>query len=308
MSISLCIPAYNASSFLPELFESIKKQKIPFDEVILYDDGSTDNTADLARKFEAVVVKDNRNSGCSHAKNEMAKIAKSEWLFFLDADDILLSNFTERAFKWITKFNAPDIILMKYDYIDAVSNRLLYTPEYDRYSLLKDPVQFMINNKVVNSCIIKKEKFIEIDGFALDKNLLYIEDRAFSIKASLAGFSFDMDDVSAFVIRCYSESMSTKNPANWLKAAIKLWENTYKIVGDKYRKELCGQLFSNALWAAKYSEWGLVVASLQLVGNIDATQTPPGGFWFQKLYQLHPIYAYKIRKYLLSFFKSLTKQ
>lgn len=81
-TISLCIPAYNASTTLPALFRSIKAQKTPFYEVLLYDDCSLDNTKELAESYGFKVVSGRENRGCSFGKNQLAKHATGHWLFF----------------------------------------------------------------------------------------------------------------------------------------------------------------------------------------------------------------------------------
>jgi glycosyltransferase involved in cell wall biosynthesis len=55
-TLALCIPAFNAAQFLPRLLGSAAAQKIPFDELLVYDDCSTDDTAEVARALGATVV------------------------------------------------------------------------------------------------------------------------------------------------------------------------------------------------------------------------------------------------------------
>ena len=102
MSLALCIPAYNAALLLPKLLTSAREQAIPFDEILVYNDCSTDNTAEVARQYGATVVEGDVNSGCSTGKNRLAEVATSDWLHFHDADDDLLPNFTTVAHRWIS--------------------------------------------------------------------------------------------------------------------------------------------------------------------------------------------------------------
>ena len=86
MKISAVIPAYNAAGFLPRCLESVFAQTLKPEEVLVVDDGSTDNTAALAEALGAAVIR-RQNGGLSAARNTGIKVASSEWIALLDADD-----------------------------------------------------------------------------------------------------------------------------------------------------------------------------------------------------------------------------
>jgi glycosyltransferase involved in cell wall biosynthesis len=87
MKISVVIPAYNAGRFLPRCLNSVFAQTLEPAEVIVVDDGSTDDGAEIARKLGARVVS-RRNGGLSAARNTGVQSASSEWVALLDADDL----------------------------------------------------------------------------------------------------------------------------------------------------------------------------------------------------------------------------
>ena len=87
MKISVVIPAYNAAHFLPRSLASVFAQTLLPDEVIVVDDGSTDNTAAVAAALGAKVIK-RQNGGLSAARNTGIQNASSEWIALLDADDM----------------------------------------------------------------------------------------------------------------------------------------------------------------------------------------------------------------------------
>src|SRR5690242_6343139 len=101
--LALLIPAYNAAQYLPRLLDSAARQTQSFDEIWVYDDCSTDNTAVVAERHGARVVRGDSNRGCSHGKNRLATETKCEWIHFHDADDELLPNFVVRARTWMTE-------------------------------------------------------------------------------------------------------------------------------------------------------------------------------------------------------------
>jgi glycosyltransferase involved in cell wall biosynthesis len=90
-TVSVVIPAYNCARYLPETIESALSQTLPPLEVIVIDDGSTDDTAEVLARFEGRIrhVRQ-RNLGISAARNAGIRIARGTLIAFLDADDIWL--------------------------------------------------------------------------------------------------------------------------------------------------------------------------------------------------------------------------
>ncbi len=100
--VSVVIPAYNAGSFLREAIDSVLAQSWPVAEIIVVDDGSTDNSREIARAYcPTVRLLETARGGASGARNAGAREATGEWLAFLDADDIWLPNKLERQFSVI---------------------------------------------------------------------------------------------------------------------------------------------------------------------------------------------------------------
>jgi glycosyltransferase involved in cell wall biosynthesis len=85
--VSVVIPAYNASAYLPATLRSIFDQSCPPGEIIVVDDGSTDDTVEVARAFDVRVIAVS-NRGPSAARNIGMRSATGEYVAFLDADDL----------------------------------------------------------------------------------------------------------------------------------------------------------------------------------------------------------------------------
>jgi glycosyltransferase involved in cell wall biosynthesis len=107
VKISVVIPAYNAARFLPRCLESVFAQTLKAEEVIVVDDGSTDDTAALAVKLGARVVR-RPNGGLSAARNTGIQNASSEWIALLDADDMWSPDKLERQADRI----GPDTVMV----------------------------------------------------------------------------------------------------------------------------------------------------------------------------------------------------
>jgi glycosyltransferase involved in cell wall biosynthesis len=88
--ISIIIPTYNASSFMPNLLDSIFNQAVADMEVIIVDDCSTDDTVEVVSKHPVRVIRMEKNGGPARARNRGVQEAKGDIIFFLDSDVVVL--------------------------------------------------------------------------------------------------------------------------------------------------------------------------------------------------------------------------
>jgi glycosyltransferase involved in cell wall biosynthesis len=87
-TVTVIIPAYNREDYIREALDSVVGQTRPADEVIVVDDGSSDRTAEIAESYTGVTVLRQKNGGASAARNHALSVATSDWVAFLDSDDI----------------------------------------------------------------------------------------------------------------------------------------------------------------------------------------------------------------------------
>lgn len=88
MVVSVVIPTYNRASYLGQAIDSVLSQSTSGLQLIVVDDGSTDDTSDVLRRYEGKIdVIRQRNAGVSAARNEGIRQAKGDWVAFLDSDD-----------------------------------------------------------------------------------------------------------------------------------------------------------------------------------------------------------------------------
>src|SRR5262249_26693584 len=90
--VSIIIPCYNQAHYLSDAIDSVRKQTYSHAEIIVVDDGSTDNTSNVAALYKDVKYIKQRNQGLSAARNSGLQQSKGHVLVFLDADDRLLPN------------------------------------------------------------------------------------------------------------------------------------------------------------------------------------------------------------------------
>src|SRR5262245_54183980 len=95
-TVSVVIPCYNQARYLSDAVSSVRQQTHRPIECIVVDDGSTDGTSDVAVELGALVVRQT-NNGVSAARNAGLRIARGDFIVFLDADDVLLPDALARG-------------------------------------------------------------------------------------------------------------------------------------------------------------------------------------------------------------------
>jgi len=153
--ISVIIPCFNAEYTIEKCLRSILSQTVTVKEIICIDDGSTDLTVSLLKKIEKEVpsdinfiIKTQKNSGPSAARNFGLSIATGNWIAFLDSDDYWVPEKTVTQLKYLYKYNDVKLISsgnhgFKYRFINFKD--LLFKNYFQTSSTLVEK-QVMINH------------------------------------------------------------------------------------------------------------------------------------------------------------------
>lgn len=111
--ISVVVPVYNVEQFLPYCMSSILAQNVADMEIVLVDDGSTDNCGVLcdqyAKRYSNVKAVHQKNAGLSAARNTGIEMAKGEFITFVDSDDMLAEGFISTAIELANVYQADFI-------------------------------------------------------------------------------------------------------------------------------------------------------------------------------------------------------
>lgn len=140
MKISIIIPVYNCEEYIEKCIESILNQKYKNFEIILINDGSTDNSLNLINEYkqnepERIIVINQKNAGAGAARNKGIEIASGDYLTFIDSDDYIKNDFLSTLLNYI---NGEDIIVSGYKKTDSNYNVLFSKePENNYWSLFK---------------------------------------------------------------------------------------------------------------------------------------------------------------------------
>jgi glycosyltransferase involved in cell wall biosynthesis len=109
--ITAVIPAYNCAAYVGQAVESVLCQTRPVDEIIVIDDGSTDNTASvLAPYSDRIRYVKQENRGASAARNRGVELAQGDWIALLDADDVWTPDKIQRQLQAAAQYPAAVLI------------------------------------------------------------------------------------------------------------------------------------------------------------------------------------------------------
>ncbi|MFA5242690.1 MAG: glycosyltransferase [Sulfuricella sp.] len=187
MRVSVVIPAYNSARFLRETIESVRQQTAPVHEIIVVDDGSTDETEQVIHSLgEGLVYIRQANAGVSAARNRGIAQATGEIIAFLDADDLWLPQKVENQVRVF--LGNPDVALVATDRtdIDAQGGLLLDSlfkkqGLYEFFSELRgNPVPLALSRLVqvnfipTSSVMVRKSALAQVGVF--DTAIRYGED------------------------------------------------------------------------------------------------------------------------------------
>lgn len=173
--ISVIVPAYNAAKFLPKSIESILNQTYKNVEVTVVDDGSTDNTELVVKKYPVEYIKIEHTGGAAIPRNVGVKNAKGELVAFLDADDIWLPKKLEEELKFMQR-GKFDLVHCDGEVIDEFGKTIRKTLHKD----IKVPSGKVFadlyrgNFIVTSSVIVKRTCFDKVGLF--DKKMHVVED------------------------------------------------------------------------------------------------------------------------------------
>lgn len=207
MNVSVVIPCYNGQKFLDEAIKSINEQTVLPKEIVIVNDGSTDNSKAIIDAYVnnnkvPVIAVHQANGGVSSARNTGLSLATGEWIAFLDVDDIWYPNKLEKQFEIIKNNEAKlGLICTDYhiDYLVAGESKFstcsFVKPLLNRV-LTCDNFQpsFIQENFIgtASTIVFKRELAIRIGGF--DIHLNHSEDFDFILRYSLFADVYLMQD------------------------------------------------------------------------------------------------------------------
>ncbi len=216
MKISVVIPAFNAALFLPRCLQSVSCQTLQPAEVVVVNDGSTDDTAEVAEALGAKVVS-RPNGGLSAARNTGIQNASGDWIALLDADDMWAPDKLRRQADCIR----PETVLV-YTGIRIFDDNGVREerPAIDAVSAIKI---LRYSNPITPSTALVRRDAVSRDG-GFREDIRACEDWEMWVRLQRLGqFEAISDPLTDYYV--YPNSLSA-NPAKMLEALDRIIETT----------------------------------------------------------------------------------
>lgn len=177
LSVSIIMPAYKQAEYIKDAIDSVLSQTYPHWELIIVDDGSPDNVAEIANEYEKLDKRikfyHTENKGVSAARNFAVSKSSGPFLLPLDADDKINPTYVEKAVRHFIEHPETDLVYCQWEYFGTDEKA---TPiKYHGYQRL------LIENSIFNCAMIRKDTFLKAGGY--DENMkTALEDWEFWIR------------------------------------------------------------------------------------------------------------------------------
>lgn len=211
LKVSVIIPAYNVEEFIEECLNSVFSQDFNSYEVIVVNDGSTDDTLEILNRYNRdhpnMLIINQQNKGLSGARNAGLKAASGEYVYFCDSDDYIETNTLSLCYETIKKEKRDVLVFQgkifgdiegknidQYSFLKKIGGKTgekylgkeFYKNNYKKIILINTPMMFFLKEFLINNELYYKEGLIheDFDFFnrmiALNPKMIFIENELYN--------------------------------------------------------------------------------------------------------------------------------
>lgn len=250
--VSVVVPVYNVQEYLARCIESIINQTYKDLEIILVDDGSTDDSANIMKHYGSLDTRIinifKENFGAPSARNRGIDIATGKYIMFFDSDDELYPNAIEDM---VTKMNDADVIMGNWSYIDLNNHIMRTRKDFENQIYQKeDLANVIVLNPFPGNKLYKKE--IIKDNKLYFDNVRIGQDLNFYIKYTALCNKFATTENLVFKYRITDNSIARTYNLNILDI-VRSIENANRFL-EKNNKPVLDITIINTLKVIAYEE------------------------------------------------------
>ena len=230
MKVSVIVPMYNASSYIVKCLNSIQNQTYNNLEVILINDGSTDNTYDIVqnwiKKDDRFILVNQNNKGVSFTRNVGVRNATGDYILYVDSDDWIEKDMIESLVSLVE--DNIDIVMCSYDNEENQSDFQIEKKNVEVWDKEKQITEFLLHKRfqgMLWNKLINRKLFDEVE---FDNNVGYGEDAQIMWEILKKEFKMKVTDMVLYHHVIQDNSISNKKFSNIKFSALDVWKKIEK--------------------------------------------------------------------------------
>jgi glycosyltransferase involved in cell wall biosynthesis len=228
-TVSIIVPTYNRASYVKEAIRSALVQTFPDLEVIIVDDGSTDNTFEVVKRFNDPRIRFiyQPNSGRSTARNRGMEAARGEYIALLDDDDLFLPEKLDKQISYLESHKDIDLVAVGARIIDGQGNPtgIIFPWENQPELTLKNCLYAC---PLLTCSVVFRRKSLECLDHWFDKNISLGEDKDFFLRMLIAGCRMSWIKEILCLYRIHQRN-SQQDAERYNQARIKLLDKIFNL-------------------------------------------------------------------------------
>jgi glycosyltransferase involved in cell wall biosynthesis len=204
--VSIVIPCYNAAALIGDAIRSALGQTYPETEVIVVDDGSTDDSVNIVRSFgPRVRCEAGPHRGAPAARNRGLSVASGDWIQFLDADDLLFPEKIEKQIQARPK-DSDSIVFCDYDEVETRAGAIIQATRapFDG----GDPIPFILRRQIGTAAPLHPKKWLTAVG-GFDETLPCAQEYDLHLRLACRGATFVYLPLTLCRVRKQASSLSS---------------------------------------------------------------------------------------------------